>query len=101
MKRYSINLYCYLIGFLILVGRALSESFPTFLGFLKVFSVINEKYVHLQLHIIATRAGIHHSEWVENVDRWVDGFLEKFKEGCYLMVSIVVLILESKSLPGC
>jgi choline-phosphate cytidylyltransferase len=38
-----------------------------------------------KLHIVATRAGIHHSEWVENADRWVAGFLEKFEEGCYLM----------------
>lgn len=45
----------------------------------------------MQLHVIATRAGIHHSEWVENADRWVAGFLEKFEEGCYLMVSSVVL----------
>ena len=90
-----------MIGFLILVGKAPSESFPTFVGFLKIFSVINEKYVHLQLHIIATRAGVHHSEWVENADRWVANFLDKSEEGCYLMVSIVVLILESKTLLGC
>jgi len=26
-------------------------------------------------------------EWVENADRWVAGFLEKFEEGCHSMVS--------------
>jgi choline-phosphate cytidylyltransferase len=24
-------------------------------------------------------------EWVENADRWVAGFLEKFEEGCHSM----------------
>ena len=31
----------------------------------------------------------HHSEWVENVDRWVAGFLEKFEEGCHIMETAV------------
>lgn len=26
-------------------------------------------------------------EWVENADRWVAGFLEKFEEGCHSMVN--------------
>ncbi|KAL5211537.1 hypothetical protein ABZP36_022384 [Zizania latifolia] len=26
-----------------------------------------------------------HEEWVENADRWVAGFLEKFEEGCHSM----------------
>lgn len=32
---------------------------------------------------------MHHSEWVENADRWVAGFLEKFEEGCHIMVRIL------------
>lgn len=40
-----------------------------------------------QLNIVAKTAGMHHGEWVENADRWVSGFLEKFEEGCHLMVS--------------
>ncbi|KAJ7107258.1 hypothetical protein O6H91_Y574400 [Diphasiastrum complanatum] len=41
--------------------------------------------VEKRLNTVAKTAGIHHSEWVENADRWVSGFLEKFEEGCYLM----------------
>jgi hypothetical protein len=46
-------------------------------------------YLHcllLQLHTVAKTAGMHHSEWVENADRLVAGFLEKFEEGCHMMV---------------
>jgi len=41
----------------------------------------------LQLHTVAKTAGMHNNEWVENADRWVAGFLEKFEEGCHIMVS--------------
>lgn len=44
-------------------------------------------FTYLQLHTVAKAAGIHHGEWVENADRWVAGFLEKFEEGCHKMVS--------------
>ncbi|RWR80318.1 Cytidyltransferase-like domain-containing protein [Cinnamomum micranthum f. kanehirae] len=37
------------------------------------------------LHTVAKTAGMHHGEWVENADRWVAGFLEKFEEGCHKM----------------
>lgn len=29
------------------------------------------------------------NEWVENADRWVSGFLEKFEEGCHVMESAI------------
>lgn len=41
----------------------------------------------LQLQTAAKTAGINHEEWMENADRWVAGFLEKFEEGCHIMVS--------------
>ncbi|XP_020103528.1 choline-phosphate cytidylyltransferase 1 [Ananas comosus] len=34
-----------------------------------------------KLHTVAKL----HEEWVENADRWVAGFLEKFEEGCHSM----------------
>ncbi|KAK8948608.1 Polyadenylate-binding protein 2 [Platanthera zijinensis] len=43
----------------------------------------------LQLNTYAKIAGLLHDEWVENADRWVAGFLEKFEEGCHSMVSFV------------
>lgn len=43
--------------------------------------------IYLQLHTVAKTAGMHHDEWVVNADRWVAGFLEKFEEGCHIMVS--------------
>ncbi|KAH9313754.1 hypothetical protein KI387_022381, partial [Taxus chinensis] len=45
----------------------------------------HQERVGQKLHTVAKTAGMHHSEWVENADRWVAGFLEKFEEGCYLM----------------
>lgn len=58
----------------------------------------NNLFSHLQLHIVAKTAGMHHSEWVENADRWIAGFLEKFEEGCHMMVShLKELMLTSRS----
>ncbi|KAM0935364.1 putative choline-phosphate cytidylyltransferase [Dioscorea sansibarensis] len=42
-----------------------------------------------KLHTVAMTAGMHHSEWVENADRWVAGFLEKFEEGCHIMETAI------------
>jgi len=39
------------------------------------------------LQTVAKTAGMLHDDWVENADRWVAGFLEKFEEGCHSMVS--------------
>lgn len=41
------------------------------------------------LHTVAKTAGMHHGEWVENADRWVAGFLEKFEEGCHKMETAI------------
>lgn len=35
----------------------------------------------------AKTAGMNPVEWMENADRLVAGFLEKFEEGCHIMVS--------------
>lgn len=40
----------------------------------------------MQLNTVATAKDL--TEWVENADRWVSGFLEKFEEGCHVMVSL-------------
>ncbi|XP_058103958.1 choline-phosphate cytidylyltransferase 2-like isoform X2 [Magnolia sinica] len=42
-----------------------------------------------KLHTVAKTAGRHHNEWVENADRWVAGFLEKFEEGCHIMETAI------------
>ncbi|XP_074587933.1 choline-phosphate cytidylyltransferase 2-like [Curcuma longa] len=38
-----------------------------------------------KLHTVAKSAGEHRNDWVENADRWIAGFLEKFEEGCHIM----------------
>ncbi|KMZ70217.1 Choline-phosphate cytidylyltransferase [Zostera marina] len=38
-----------------------------------------------KLSTVAKTAVVLHDTWVENADRWVVGFLEKFEEGCYQM----------------
>lgn len=48
----------------------------------------------MQLNTVATGAEL--TEWVENADRWVSGFLEKFEEGCHVMVLVTLSILLSK-----
>lgn len=46
-----------------------------------------------KLHTVAKTAGMHKNEWlekwVENADRWVAGFLEKFEEGCHIMETAI------------
>ncbi|XXG43820.1 hypothetical protein AAC387_Pa01g3773 [Persea americana] len=42
-----------------------------------------------KLHTVAKTAGMHHDEWVDNADRWVAGFLEKFEEGCHIMETAI------------
>ncbi|XP_010914249.1 choline-phosphate cytidylyltransferase 2 [Elaeis guineensis] len=41
--------------------------------------------VEEKLQTVAKTASMLHDEWVENADRWVAGFLEKFEEGCHSM----------------
>ncbi|KAG1326392.1 Choline-phosphate cytidylyltransferase 2 [Cocos nucifera] len=40
---------------------------------------------HSLFIIYESFTGMLHDEWVENADRWVAGFLEKFEEGCHSM----------------
>ncbi|KAG0462021.1 hypothetical protein HPP92_020497 [Vanilla planifolia] len=42
-----------------------------------------------KLHTVAKTARIVHNEWLENADRWVAGFLEKFEEGCHIMETAI------------
>ncbi|XP_072984788.1 choline-phosphate cytidylyltransferase 2-like [Typha latifolia] len=42
-----------------------------------------------KLHTVAKIAGMRHEEWVENADRWVAGFLEKFEERCHIMETAI------------
>uniref|UniRef100_A0A1D1XTF8 choline-phosphate cytidylyltransferase n=1 Tax=Anthurium amnicola TaxID=1678845 RepID=A0A1D1XTF8_9ARAE len=49
----------------------------------------HQEKVGKKLHIVAKTAGMHHSEWVENADRFVAGFLEKFEEGCHMMETAI------------
>eukprot|EP01018_Ginkgo_biloba_P012817 Gb_06581 [translate_table: standard] len=41
----------------------------------------HQEWVGQKLHTVARMTRMHHSEWVENADRWVVGFLEMFEEG--------------------
>lgn len=61
------------------------------MGITKLRQKVKEQQerVGQKLNTVAKSAGMHHSEWVENTDRWVSGFLEKFEEGCHLMESAI------------
>ncbi|KAG6557337.1 hypothetical protein Mapa_001265 [Marchantia paleacea] len=61
------------------------------MGITKLRQKVKEQQerVGQKLNIVAKTAGMHHGEWVENADRWVSGFLEKFEEGCHLMESAI------------
>ncbi|PAN33752.1 hypothetical protein PAHAL_6G042500 [Panicum hallii] len=51
------------------------------------FSKLREKVKEHQekFHSAAKIAGSNPVEWMENADRWIVGFLEKFEEGCHMM----------------
>ncbi|KAG0492044.1 hypothetical protein HPP92_005137 [Vanilla planifolia] len=38
---------------------------------------------------VGKKLAMQHNEWVENADRWVAGFLEKFEEGCHIMETAI------------
>ncbi|CAK9265819.1 unnamed protein product [Sphagnum jensenii] len=46
-----------------------------------------QERVGQRLNTVANAADL--IDWVENADRWVSGFLEKFEEGCHLMESAI------------
>nr|CAD1831010.1 unnamed protein product [Ananas comosus var. bracteatus] len=42
-----------------------------------------------KFHMAAKTAGMNPVEWMENADRLVAGFLEKFEEGCHIMETAI------------
>ncbi|KAH7292619.1 hypothetical protein KP509_29G077900 [Ceratopteris richardii] len=56
----------------------------------------HQERVGQKLNTVAKTAGMHHSEWVENADRWVSGFLEKFEERCHVMESAIKLRIQKE-----
>ncbi|MFS7962434.1 putative choline-phosphate cytidylyltransferase [Helianthus anomalus] len=44
-----------------------------------------QEKVEEKIQTVAKTAGMNHNLWVENADRWVAGFLERFEEGCHKM----------------
>ncbi|XP_066353166.1 choline-phosphate cytidylyltransferase 2-like isoform X2 [Miscanthus floridulus] len=42
-----------------------------------------------KFHSAAKIAGTNPVEWMENADRWIVGFLEKFEEGCHMMETAI------------
>jgi choline-phosphate cytidylyltransferase len=54
---------------------------------LMVYKILMPNVLHTQFHSAAKVAGSNPVEWMENADRWIVGFLEKFEEGCHMMVS--------------
>lgn len=62
------------------------NSFETDLNM--VHKILKPDVLHTQFHSAAKIAGTNPVEWMENADRWIVGFLEKFEEGCHMMVSM-------------
>ncbi|KAM3211097.1 hypothetical protein ACQJBY_064737 [Aegilops geniculata] len=42
-----------------------------------------------KFHSAAKIPGSNPVEWMENADRWIVGFLEKFEEGCHMMETAI------------
>jgi choline-phosphate cytidylyltransferase len=64
------------------------------MGITKLRQKVKEQQdrVGQKLNTVATGAEL--TEWVENADRWVSGFLEKFEEGCHVMESAIKMQLK-------
>ncbi|XP_040863784.1 choline-phosphate cytidylyltransferase 2 [Glycine max] len=45
----------------------------------------HQEKVGVKIQTVAKNVGMHQNEWVENVDRFVVGFLEMFEESCHKM----------------
>ncbi|KAK1305025.1 hypothetical protein QJS10_CPB11g00093 [Acorus calamus] len=73
------------------VGYVKEKQLRVNMGITKLREKVKEhqEKVGKKLHTVAKTAGIHHNEWVENADRWVSGFLEKFEEGCHKMETAI------------
>jgi len=65
--------------------KSFCDSFETDLNM--VCKILIPDVLHTQFHSAAKIAGSNPVEWMENADRWIVGFLEKFEEGCHSMVS--------------
>ena len=64
--------------------KSFCDSFETDLNM--VCKILIPDVLHTQFHSAAKIAGSNPVEWMENADRWIVGFLEKFEEGCHMMV---------------
>ncbi|KAJ6809401.1 choline-phosphate cytidylyltransferase 2-like [Iris pallida] len=73
------------------LGVSYEKQLRVNMGITKLREKVKEhqENVGKKLHTVAKNAGMHHSEWVENADRWVAGFLEKFEEGCHIMETAI------------
>ncbi|URE10866.1 cytidylyltransferase domain containing protein [Musa troglodytarum] len=56
--------------------------------------------VKQQQEKVGKKLGLLHDEWVENADRWVAGFLEKFEEGCHQMGTVIKERIQESLLKG-
>ncbi|CAL4996900.1 unnamed protein product [Urochloa decumbens] len=54
-----------------------------------VYKILMPNVLHTQFHSAAKIAGSNPVEWMENADRWIVGFLEKFEEGCHMMETAI------------
>ncbi|KAG9439004.1 hypothetical protein H6P81_019169 [Aristolochia fimbriata] len=64
------------------------------MGLKKLRDKVKEQQEKLQT--VAKTAGVLRDEWVENADRWVAGFLEKFEEGCHLMGTAIRVRIQER-----
>ncbi|KAK1262477.1 hypothetical protein QJS04_geneDACA008892 [Acorus gramineus] len=73
------------------VGYVKEKQLRVNMGITKLREKVKEhqEKVGKKLHTVAKTAGMHHDEWVENADRLVAGFLEKFEEGCHKMETAI------------
>ncbi|XP_042411098.1 choline-phosphate cytidylyltransferase 2-like [Zingiber officinale] len=63
--------------------------------FEKLYDKVKEKQEK-----VGKKLSVLHDEWVENADRWVVGFLEKFEEGCHQMGTVIKERIQESLLKG-
>ncbi|KAG6467024.1 choline-phosphate cytidylyltransferase 2-like isoform X2 [Zingiber officinale] len=63
--------------------------------FEKIYDKVKEKQEK-----VGKKLSVLHDEWVENADRWVVGFLEKFEEGCHQMGAVIRERIQESLLKG-
>ncbi|XP_062192443.1 choline-phosphate cytidylyltransferase 2-like [Phragmites australis] len=69
------------------VIKSLYNRFETDLHM--IYKILVPTVLHTQFHSAAKIAGSNPVEWMENADRWIVGFLEKFEEGCHMMETAI------------